>query len=100
MFLGQKSFLFWYILKYNLFLWCAAEVSASLLHSSVSRDLSEIILIWWFAAQETFIIIISVESGVLLNIFVETDTFFMILKKKSFKVKLQQYNFFVLKYLM
>ncbi len=39
-----------YILKCNLFLWCKA--------SSVSYDLSEIILICWFAEQETFIIII------------------------------------------
>ncbi len=35
-----------------------AEVSVSLLQSSVLRDPSEIILICWFAAQETFIIII------------------------------------------
>ncbi len=45
-------------LKCNLFLWCAAEFSASLLQSSVSHDPSEIILICWFAAQETFLIII------------------------------------------
>jgi len=32
------------------------EFSASLLQSSESHDPSEIILIWWFAAQETFII--------------------------------------------
>jgi len=37
------------------------EFSASLLQSSVSHDPSEIILIWWFADQETFIIIINVE---------------------------------------
>ncbi len=35
-----------------------AEFSASLLQSSVSHDPSEIMLICWFAAQETFIIII------------------------------------------
>ncbi len=35
-----------------------AEFSASLLQSSVSYDPSEIILIHWFSAQETFIIII------------------------------------------
>ncbi len=34
--------------KCNLFLWCKAEFLASLLHSSVSRDSSEIILICWF----------------------------------------------------
>ncbi len=38
-----------------------AEFSASLLQSSVSHDPSEIILICWFAAQETFLIIINVE---------------------------------------
>jgi len=35
--------------------------SASLLHSSVSHDPSEIILCW-LVAQETFIIIINVEN--------------------------------------
>ncbi len=40
-----------------------AEFSASLLQSSVSHDPSEIILICWFAAQETFLIIINVENG-------------------------------------
>jgi len=38
-----------------------AEFAASLLQSSESHDPSEIILIWWFAAQETFIIIINAE---------------------------------------
>jgi len=42
-----------------------AEFSASLLQSSVSHDLSEITLIWWFAAQETFIIIISCAASCL-----------------------------------
>ncbi len=37
-----------YILKYNLFMWCKAEFSASLLQS---HDSSEIILICWFAAK-------------------------------------------------
>ncbi len=41
--------------------------------SSVSHDPSEIILIYWFAAQETFLIIITVEN--MLHIFVETDIF-------------------------
>ncbi len=40
-----------------------AEYSASLLQSSVSHDPSEIILIYWFAAQETFPIIINVENS-------------------------------------
>ncbi len=39
-----------------------AELSASLVQSSVSHDSSEIILIWWFAAQETFLII-NVENS-------------------------------------
>ncbi len=46
----------------NLYMWCKAEFSASLLQSSVSQDPSEIILIYWFAAQETFLIIINVEN--------------------------------------
>ncbi len=44
------------------FLWCKAEFSVSLLQSSVSHDPSEIILIYWSAAQETFMIIINVEK--------------------------------------
>ncbi len=43
--------------KCNLFLWCKAEFSASLLQSSVSHDPSEIILKFWFAAQEALLII-------------------------------------------
>jgi len=39
-----------------------AEFPASLLQSSVSHDPSEITLIWWFDAQETFMVIISVEN--------------------------------------
>ncbi len=51
-----------YILKCNLFLRCKSEFSAQLLQSSVSHDPSEIILIYWFAAQETFLIIINVKK--------------------------------------
>ncbi len=58
----NKMFLFKYILKCNLLMWCKAELFASLLQSSVSHDLSEIILIYWFAAQETFLIISSGEN--------------------------------------
>ncbi len=47
--------------------------SASFLQSLVSRDPSEIIIIHWFAAQKTFMIIINVEWK---HIFVETLTFF------------------------
>ncbi len=43
-------------------MWCKAELFASLLQSSVSHDLSEIIRICWFAAQETFLIISSDEN--------------------------------------
>ncbi len=42
-----------------------------LLHISVSHDPSEIILICWFGAQETFLII-SVKNTFVLLIFVET----------------------------
>ncbi len=55
-------FLFVCILKWNVFLWNKAEFSASLLQSSVSHDPSEIIIICWFAAQET-ILIINVENS-------------------------------------
>ncbi len=44
--------------KCNLFLWCKAEFSASLLQSVTSHDPSEIMLIFWFGVQETFIIIL------------------------------------------
>ncbi len=54
----NNCFLFVYIVKCHFFLWCKAEFSASLLQSSVSHDPSEIILIYWFAGQETFLIII------------------------------------------
>jgi len=40
-----------------------AKFSVSLLQSSVSHDPSEIIIIWWCAAQETFLIIINVQNG-------------------------------------
>ncbi len=38
------------------------DIIQTLLQSSVSHDPSEIVLIFWFAAQETFIII-SVENS-------------------------------------
>ncbi len=41
---------------------------ASLLQSSVSHDPSEIILICWFAAQETFVIIIIIIIIIIINI--------------------------------
>jgi len=49
-----------FIYKCNLFMWC--EYSALLHQSSESHDPSEIILICWFAAQETFLIIINVKK--------------------------------------
>ncbi len=51
------------IKKFNLFQWCNAEFSASLLQSSASHDFSEIIIICWFAAHETIIIINNVENS-------------------------------------
>ncbi len=47
----------------SLFLWCKASFSAS----SVIHDPPEII-----AAQETFLIIITIEKPVLLHMFIET----------------------------
>ncbi len=38
-------------------------------------DPSEIFLICWFGAQETFVIIIDVENGCAAYIFVETEIF-------------------------
>ncbi len=55
--------IFEYILKCIFFSVIKAEFSASLLQSSVSHDPSEIILICWFAAQGTFLIIIIVENS-------------------------------------
>jgi len=46
-----------------------AEFSESLLQSSVSHDPSEIIQIWLFGAQETFLL----KTVALLNILMETD---------------------------
>ncbi len=49
--------------KCDLFLRCKAEFSSQLLQSSVSHDAPEIILICWFTAQETFLIIINVKNS-------------------------------------
>ncbi len=40
-----------------------AEYSASLLQASMSHDPSEIIIIYWFATQETYLMIINVENS-------------------------------------
>ncbi len=84
----NNCFLFEYILKCNLFLWFKAEFSASLLQSSVSHDPSEIILIYWFASQETFIIIISVNNSYAVSNFHRNfDNFFLesIIYRKSIR---------------
>ncbi len=61
----------------NLFLWCQAEFSASLLKSLVSHNPSEIILLCWFAAQETCLSIINVENSYAASYFCGShDTFF------------------------
>ncbi len=67
-----------YTLKCSLFLWCSAEFSASLLQSSVSHDHSEIILIYWFAAQETFLRVISVENSCAASYFKHDQMYFVI----------------------
>ncbi len=48
-------------------MWCKAEFSASLLQSSASHDPSEIMLIFRFAARETFIIISAVKRLIAIN---------------------------------
>ncbi len=44
----------WIYVKNVIYSCDQAEFSSSLLQSSVSHDPSEIILIYWFAAQENF----------------------------------------------
>ncbi len=56
-----NCFLYECIVKCNVFL--CTKFSASLLQSSVSHDPSEIILIYWFTTQETFLIITNVENS-------------------------------------
>ncbi len=46
---------------------------------SVSRDLSNILQVCWFGAQETFLMLLSMLKTVVLLIFVETMIFFRIL---------------------
>ncbi len=52
--------------------YCSVEFSASLLQSSVSHDPSEIILICWFDAQETFLITINAEKSCAASYVCET----------------------------
>ncbi len=60
-------------------MWCKVDSFFSLLQSSVSHDPSVIMLIWWFAAQQTLLTIINVEKSFnkAFNIFVETDDIFV-----------------------
>ncbi len=53
-----------YYYYYNIWIYLnISDGKASFLQSSVSHDPSEIILIWLFNAQETFLIIINVENS-------------------------------------
>ncbi len=64
-----NCFLFEYILKCSFIYSChgKAEFSAAI-RSSVSNDSSEIILICWFAVQNTFLIVISLKIFVVLKV--------------------------------
>ncbi len=67
----------WMCVKMQFIPVIKAEFSASLLQSSVSHDPSEIILICWLAAQETFLIIISAEYSCNASYFCgNCDTFY------------------------
>ncbi len=81
------------MVKCNLFLGCKAEFSASLLQSSGTKDLSEIILIYGFAAQKAFMIIISVA---LLHIFVYIIYIFTSFDDSNFKQTAFSLNDFIL----
>ncbi len=56
-----------YNISRNLFLWGQSWIF--IIITSVSHDSSEIILICWFAAQETFRIIINVEYSCAVTFF-------------------------------
>ncbi len=58
----SNCFFFIYISNVIYFCNASAEFSAPLLQSSVSHDPSEIILICWIDAKETFLIIINAEN--------------------------------------
>ncbi len=53
-------------------IWFKTEFSALYLQSLVSHDPLEIMLIWWFDAQETFLIMINVQTVVRIHIYVES----------------------------
>ncbi len=65
--------MFYFNIFWNVISSCdgKAEFSASLLQSSVSNDGSEIILMCWFGAQETFLIIKVENSWTSLFFFCE-----------------------------
>jgi len=74
-----------------------AEFSTSLLlQSSVSHDPSEIILIWWSPAQETFLIIINVENRCAASYFCGNhDTFLQdSVKVKELQESSKEHNLF------
>ncbi len=94
----KKNFLFEYILKCNWLLW-SKLIFQHHYCSLQSHDPSEIILIWWFAVQETILTIINVEKSWEFNIFgVNCDTFFQdylmnrTLKKNSIHFKQSFYS--------
>ncbi len=64
--ISNNSFLFKYMLKCNLFLWCAAEFSEIIILFSVT----------WFSAQETFLIIVNVENCAASYFCGNCDTFY------------------------
>ncbi len=69
---------------------------SSFLQSSVSHDLHQIIVICWFAAQETFLIIFNVENSHAAKYLVEnSDTFVQnSLMNKMFKRIASIWNLF------
>ncbi len=69
-----EVFLFEYILKCNLFLWCKAEFSASLLQPSASHDPSEIILLPIFLVMNRMFKQLHLfDSNIICNIMVSFD---------------------------
>ncbi len=71
----MNSFLCEYILKRHLFLWSKLYFEHHLVFSVTWS--SEISLICWFAAQETFLIIINVDNSCAASFFMETDIYIL-----------------------
>ncbi len=82
---------FWKIDPLWLVLWSRVT---SLLQSSVSHDSSEIILIWWFAAQKAFLII-DVKNSCALNFCENWYFFFKKKEKKSIIIDLITFDPFI-----